>query len=136
MAEEREGRRRARDIACRDPILVPSSTVAACPFVDTSSIDGGGGGGGASSCCVCVSDVERTGMGGKVCEAWTSQGSHPPGPWVIFAFSRPRRRGMEGPVRSMSRIPTEWPACDNESASWVVIEDLPTPPLPERTCNL
>ena len=33
----------------------------------------------------------------------------------------------------MSRIPTEWPARERERASWVVIEDLPTPPLPERT---
>lgn len=40
---------------------------------------------------------------------------------------------MEGPVRSMSRMPTDFPARESESASWVVIEDLPTPPLPERT---
>ena len=40
---------------------------------------------------------------------------------------------MEGPVRSMSRIPTEWPVRVRESANCVVIEDLPTPPLPERT---
>ena len=40
---------------------------------------------------------------------------------------------MEGPVRSMSRIATEWPARDKESTSWVVMDDLPTPPLPERT---
>jgi hypothetical protein len=45
----------------------------------------------------------------------------------------PKRRGMEGPVRSMSRIPTEWPASERERASCVVIEDLPTPPLPDRT---
>ena len=42
---------------------------------------------------------------------------------------------MEGPVRSMSRIPTEWPVRERERASWVVMEDLPTPPLPERTCG-
>ena len=70
---------------------------------------------------------------GNVCGACTSHGSQPPGAWVIFASSRPRRRGIEGPVRSMSRMPTEWPARDSESASWVVMEDLPTPPLPERT---
>ena len=40
---------------------------------------------------------------------------------------------MEGPVRSMSRIPTEWPARVSESANCVVIDDLPTPPLPDRT---
>ena len=39
---------------------------------------------------------------------------------------------MEGPVRSMSRMPTEWPARERESASCVVMEDFPTPPLPER----
>ena len=40
---------------------------------------------------------------------------------------------MEGPVRSMSRMPTEWPARERERAVWVVMEDLPTPPLPEST---
>jgi hypothetical protein len=32
-------------------------------------------------------------------------------------------------------MPTEWPARERERASWVVMEDLPTPPLPERTCG-
>jgi hypothetical protein len=67
-------------------------------------------------------------------EAWTGTGIQPPGAWVTFADSMPKRRGMEGPVRSMSRIPTEAPARERERASWVVMEDLPTPPLPERTC--
>lgn len=40
---------------------------------------------------------------------------------------------MEGPVRSMSRIPTDFPCRERERASWRVTEDLPTPPLPERT---
>ncbi len=40
---------------------------------------------------------------------------------------------MLGPVRSMSRTPTECPASDNENASCAVTEDLPTPPFPERT---
>lgn len=40
---------------------------------------------------------------------------------------------MEGPVRSMSRIPTGFPARESDNASWVVIEDLPTPPLPDKT---
>lgn len=48
----------------------------------------------------------------------------------------PNSRGIEGPVRSMSRTPTECPARESERASWVVTEDLPTPPLPERTCRL
>jgi len=52
---------------------------------------------------------------------------------VTFADSIPKRRGMEGPVRSISRIPTDFPASERESASCVVMEDFPTPPLPERT---
>lgn len=42
---------------------------------------------------------------------------------------------MEGPVRSMSRMPTDLPDRERDSASWVVMEDLPTPPFPERTCG-
>lgn len=75
------------------------------------------------------------GVGGRCCELWTLHGSQPPGAWVIFALSRPSSRGMEGPVRSMSRIPTDLSARERESASWVVMEDLPTPPFPERTCR-
>ena len=67
-------------------------------------------------------------------EACTGTGIQPPGAWVTFADSAPTRRGMEGPVRSISSIPTEEPVRDRESASWVVMEDFPTPPLPERTC--
>lgn len=44
-------------------------------------------------------------------------------------------RGIEGPVRSISRIPTECPCKANDRASWAVTDDLPTPPLPERTCS-
>ena len=69
-------------------------------------------------------------------EGWTGTGSQPPGAWVTRWDSRPRRWGMEGPVRSMSRIPTEWPREESVRASWRVMEDLPTPPLPERTCLL
>jgi hypothetical protein len=67
---------------------------------------------------------------------WTGTGIQPPGAWVTFEDSIPRRRGMEGPVRSMSRIPTEWPERERERASWVVMEDFPTPPLPDRTLLL
>lgn len=141
MAEEREGRSSARDMAWRLPISCPSLYVfvvvsgvgAVCPFVLSAFVVDGGG--VATSFCVCGWEVGRMGVAGRVCEAWTSHGSQPPGAWVIFAFSRPRRRGMEGPVRSMSRMPTECPARDNERASWVVMEDLPTPPLPERICG-
>lgn len=68
--------------------------------------------------------------------ACTGTGTQPPGAWVTFADSMPNRRGIEGPVRSMSRIPTLWPARERERASWVVIEDFPTPPFPERTLGL
>lgn len=54
---------------------------------------------------------------------------------MTFDDSMESMRGIEGPVRSMSRMPTDWPARDRERASWVVTEDLPTPPLPERTCR-
>ena len=73
------------------------------------------------------------GAGGRACERCTSTGNHPPGACLTFEASIPKRRGIEGPVRSISRMPTEWPARERERASWVVIEDLPTPPLPERT---
>ena len=36
-------------------------------------------------------------------------------------------------MRSTSRMPTERPWRVRASASWRVTEDLPTPPLPERT---
>jgi hypothetical protein len=65
---------------------------------------------------------------------WTGTGIHPPGAWTTFEDSMAKSRGMEGPVRSMSRMPTELPVRERERASWVVMEDLPTPPLPERTC--
>lgn len=40
---------------------------------------------------------------------------------------------MEGPVRSISRMPTECPLNDRVRASCVVTLDFPTPPLPEST---
>lgn len=40
---------------------------------------------------------------------------------------------MEGPVRSMSRMPTDLPCRVRARASWRVTEDLPTPPLPDNT---
>ena len=52
---------------------------------------------------------------------------------MTFEDSMPRRRGMEGPVRSMSSIPTVCPDRERDRPSWVVMEDFPTPPLPERT---
>lgn len=63
----------------------------------------------------------------------TATGNQPLGVWVIFASSWPTNRGMEGPVRSMSRIPTDFPRRESARASCSVTEDLPTPPLPDRT---
>ncbi len=75
-------------------------------------------------------------MEGRTCSLCTSQGNQPPGACVIFALSSPSNLGMEGPVRSISRMPTDLPARERDSASWVVMEDLPTPPLPERTSTM
>lgn len=72
-------------------------------------------------------------VSGVISALWTGTGIHPPGACVIFASSSPTRRGIDGPVRSMSRIPTDLPCSDKARASWSVTEDLPTPPLPERT---
>lgn len=40
---------------------------------------------------------------------------------------------MDGPVRSMSRMPTDFPCRVRARASWRVTEDLPTPPFPDST---
>ena len=66
-------------------------------------------------------------------ELCTGTGIHPPGACFTFEDSMHKRRGIDGPVRSMSNMPTEGPASERDSASCVVIEDLPTPPFPERT---
>jgi hypothetical protein len=44
-------------------------------------------------------------------------------------------RGNEGPVRSRSRRPTRavGDVLRRERASWTEEDDLPTPPLPDRT---
>ena len=55
--------------------------------------------------------------GWRTCDGCTSTGNQPPGACFTFADSIPRRRGMEGPVRSMSRIPTEQPARERDRAS-------------------
>lgn len=137
MAEEREGRRRAREMAWREPILGAAGGLVlgggGWPFVDSGVFAEAkllSSSASSPVCCACV------GMSGRCCEVCTSHGSQPPGACVIFALSRPRRRGMEGPVRSMSRMPTDLPDREMESASWVVTEDLPTPPFPERTCGM
>lgn len=69
----------------------------------------------------------------RVSPAGRGTGIQPPGAERTLADSRPKRRGMLGPVRSMSRTATEWPREARERESCVVTEDLPTPPLPERT---
>lgn len=49
--------------------------------------------------------------------------------------SSPSIRGIDGPVRSTSRIPTRAVGDDpcSESASCADTDDLPTPPFPEQT---
>lgn len=141
-AEEREGRRKPREMTWRAPIfcVVGVSFAVAVVVVVGWGAGNRGDTDAAEASPFCVprpffvgfGDGAWTGGGGRVWEAWTSTGSQPPGAWVILAASKLRRRGMEGPVRSTSRIPTEWPARQREKASCVVIEDLPTPPLPER----
>lgn len=84
----------------------------------------------------CEEVVDALGVLLLMVEEWTGTGSQPPGAWVIFASSRPTRRGIEGPVRSMSRIPTDLPWRVSARASCSVTLDLPTPPLPERTWGL
>ena len=112
---------------CREPIWVGGVVCsgASWPFVRWGD---GVGAGVLESGCWCGGG----GGGGRVCEGCTRTGSQPPGAWVILADSWLKRWGMEGPVRSRSRMPTLWEARERERASWVVIEDLPTPPLPER----
>lgn len=55
---------------------------------------------------------------------------------MILASSLPTRRGIEGPVRSMSRMPTDLPCRVRARASWRVTEDFPTPPLPDNTYTI
>ena len=66
---------------------------------------------------IAVDSSVRVRTGWRICEAWTWTGSQPPGACLTFEASIPSKRGMEGPVRSTSRIPTEWPARERERAS-------------------
>ena len=62
-------------------------------------------------------------------------GDQPCGVWIMReACGSERRCGILGPVRSMSRMPTLMVGDKRVrvSASWRVVLDLPTPPLPER----
>ena len=47
--------------------------------------------------------------------------------WWMCRPSRPSIRGIDGPVKSMSRTPTRKPLRYNIKASCNVIDDLPTP---------
>ena len=117
-ADDREGRRKARERAKRDPrvrddvrSVDDSSGPVVWPFVVAEW----------------VCDLELSSAG------CTSTGSHPPGACVTFLSSRPSSLGRLGPVRSMSRMPTLWPCAVRAKASCSVTEDLPTPPLPDNT---
>jgi hypothetical protein len=63
----------------------------------------------------------------------TGTGNQPPGACLTFDVSMPRNLGIDGPVRSMSSMPTECPLNESVRASCVVTLDFPTPPLPEST---
>ena len=67
-----------------------------------------------------------------LCASCTGTDIHPPGASFTFEVSMPKKRGIEGPVRSMSRTPTLWPWRDKVRASCDVTLDLPTPPLPDN----
>lgn len=68
-------------------------------------------------------------------------GTHPSVDCFTDAPPSPSIRGIEGPVRSISRIPTRAirerslgdAEDDSESASCAETDDLPTPPLPDST---
>ena len=47
--------------------------------------------------------------------------------------STPNIRGIDGPQRSMSNIPTLWPLAHKVDANCTVAVLLPTPPLPDKT---
>ena len=70
MAEERDGRRRASDMACRLPILSPSSVCTSpsgaggpWPFTLASFVEGTESETSFGAC-----DRGEVGMGGRVCE--------------------------------------------------------------------
>lgn len=62
-------------------------------------------------------------------------GTHPSLLWCTGWPSKPSMRGIEGPVKSTSRIPTlaVGEELRRERASCAETEDLPTPPFPEQT---
>lgn len=59
--------------------------------------------------------------------------SHPSGVVSTSRPSAPSMRGIEGPHRSMSSTPTEWPFALRVAASWTVAVLFPTPPFPDST---
>lgn len=113
-AVERVERMKPRDITERRPLLDDCDSL----WFPCSSI-------------VVVGDDSEV---GSISDAsWTMTAPRPPSTIVTFLSSMPKKRGAFGPVRSRSRTPTLYPWRENERASCVVTDDLPTPPLPERT---
>ncbi|RII21735.1 hypothetical protein CUC08_Gglean000902 [Alternaria sp. MG1] len=116
-ASEREAKMKPSDMQDKDPIFWPSAAASppsVCSVVLPSS----------SPTLLCVANV---------CSPCTSTGIQPPGACLTFSFSIPKKRGILGPVKSISKTPTECPCNDRVRASWVVTLDFPTPPLPEST---
>lgn len=96
IAVERDDNRKARDMACNAPIILWGAAASDSPSASASA-----------------SEV----FGARWPPACTRTGIQPPGAWVMVSSSMPRRCGIEGPVRSMSRIPTDFPARQRERAS-------------------
>ena len=82
-AEEREGRSKARDIACKEPILSSPSPPPSWFVFVAAVVDGGGvvwpfaaagfedDGAASSLFCGCGEAGGGPGMGGSFCEGWT-----------------------------------------------------------------
>ena len=85
-------------------------SLAADEALEWFELEGTEGGGGGWAPFVPFED-------GAAMRSWTLTGSQPPGACVTFWSSRPRRRGIDGPVRSISRMPTLWPCEVRERAS-------------------
>lgn len=91
MADVRVARRKARDMQVRGP------TGGCGAVVELEGVEDVG-------FCVGAVEVVVEAAGEAGC---TGTGIQPPGAWVTVADSRFRRWGIDGPVRSMSRMPTE-----------------------------
>ncbi len=88
---------------------------------------------GVSRLELTTSIAERVNAGTKSGRGWAllSCGSRS----MPSGSRRPKRRGIDGPVMSASRMPTRRFARRRPTASIPVVSDLPTPPLPDMTAT-